>query len=101
MSERRATSGTGRRALVTGGSGAIGGAVCRRLARDGHHVYVHSHRGVTVAEALAGEIRAGGGEATLVSFDLTHSAATRAALAAVPEPGPIPILGNNAAAPAG
>ncbi|TLZ17117.1 MAG: NAD-dependent epimerase/dehydratase family protein, partial [Gammaproteobacteria bacterium] len=54
MSEPRATSATGRRALVTGGSGAIGGAVCRRLARDGHHVYVHSHRGVAVAEALVG-----------------------------------------------
>src|SRR2546427_11245521 len=99
MSERRATSGTGRRALVTGGSGAIGGAVCRRLARDGHHVYVHSHRGVTVAEALAGEIRAGGGEATLVSFDLPDSAATRAALEAVPEPGPNPIPGNKPRGP--
>ena len=75
MSEPRATSATRRRALVTGGSGAIGGAVCRRLARDGHHVYVHSHRGVTVAEALVGEIRAGGGEATLVSCDLTDGAA--------------------------
>ena len=96
MSEPRATSATGRRALVTGGSGAIGGAVCRRLARDGHHVYVHSHRGVAVAEALVGEIRAGGGEATLVSCDLTDGAATRASLAAVLERGPIQILVNNA-----
>ena len=96
MSERRATSATGRRALVTGGSGAIGGAVCRRLARDGHHVYVHSHRGVAVAEALVGEIRAGGGEATLVSCDLTDGAATRASLEAVLEQGPIQILVNNA-----
>ena len=96
MSEPRATSATGRRALVTGGSGAIGGAVCRRLARDGHHVYVHSHRGAAVAEALVGEIRAGGGEATLVSCDLTDGAATRASLAAVLERGPIQILVNNA-----
>src|SRR5207302_1172072 len=96
MSEPRATSATGRRALVTGGSGAIGGAVCRRLARDGHHVYVHSHRGVAVAEALVGEIRAGGGEATLVSCDLTDGAATRASLEAVLEQGPIQILVNNA-----
>src|SRR5207248_1317620 len=94
--EPRATSATGRRALVTGGSGAIGGAVCRRLARDGHHVYVHSHRGAAVAEALVGEIRAGGGEATLVSCDLTDGAATRASLAAVLERGPIQILVNNA-----
>ena len=96
MSGPRATSATGRRALVTGGSGAIGGAVCRRLARDGHHVYVHSHRGAAVAEALVGEIRAGGGEATLVSCDLTDGAATRASLAAVLERGPIQILVNNA-----
>ena len=34
-----------RRALVTGGSGGIGAALCRRLARDGHFVYVHSRRG--------------------------------------------------------
>lgn len=96
MSELPAMSGAGRRALVTGGSGAIGGAVCRRLARDGHHVYVHSHRGVAVAEALVGEIRGSGGEATLVSFDITDTAATRAALEAVLEQGPIQILVNNA-----
>ncbi len=86
----------GRRALVTGGSGAIGGAVCRRLARDGHHVHVHSHRGVAVAEALVREILASGGQATLVNFDITDTAATRAALDAVLEHGPIQILVNNA-----
>ncbi|MEO7149634.1 MAG: 3-oxoacyl-ACP reductase, partial [Rhodanobacteraceae bacterium] len=26
-----------RRALVTGGSGDIGGAICRALAKDGYH----------------------------------------------------------------
>ena len=96
MSGLPAMSGAGRRALVTGGSGAIGSAVCRRLASDGHHVYVHSHRGVAVAEALVGEIRASGGAATLVSFDITDPAATRAALEAVLEQGPIQILVNNA-----
>jgi 3-oxoacyl-[acyl-carrier protein] reductase len=89
-------SGDGRRALVTGGSGAIGAAVCRRLARDGHHVYVHAHRSAAVAEALAGEIRAGGGKAAAISFDLTDAAATRAALEAALEAGPIQILVNNA-----
>jgi len=89
-------SGAARRALVTGGSGGIGGALCRRLARDGHHVYVHSHRGVAVAEALVRDIIATGGHATAINFDVTDSAATRVALEAVLEAGPIQILVNNA-----
>src|SRR5258708_1519262 len=89
-------SGAPRRALVTGGSGGIGGALCRRLARDGHHVYVHSHRGVAVAEALVRDIVATGGHAIAINFDVTDGAATRAALEAVLEAGPIQILVNNA-----
>src|SRR5438309_558978 len=85
-----------RRALVTGGSGGIGGALCRRLARDGHHVYVHSHRGVAVAEALVRDIVASGGQAGAINFDITDTAATRAALEAVLEAGPVQILVNNA-----
>jgi len=89
-------STSGKRALVTGGSGGIGGALCRRLARDGHRVYVHSHRGTEVAAALVRDIRAAGGEASAISFDLTDTAATRAALEPVLETGPIQILVNNA-----
>ena len=85
-----------KRALVTGGSGGIGGALCRRLARDGHHVYVHSHRGATVAAALVHDIRVAGGDATPISFDITDTAATRAALEGLLEAGPIQILVNNA-----
>ena len=87
---------TPRRALVTGGSGGIGSALCRRLACAGHHVHVHAHRGAAVAAALVEEIRASGGAASPVIFDLTDGAATRLALEALLEQGPIQILINNA-----
>lgn len=89
-------SAAGRRALVTGGSGGIGGALCRRLALDGHHVYVHAHRGTEAAQQVVRDIRAAGGEATAIGFDITESIAARAALEQVLEAGPIQILVNNA-----
>jgi 3-oxoacyl-[acyl-carrier protein] reductase len=87
---------TVKRALVTGGSGGIGSAVCRRLARAGHHVYVHAHHAAAAAAALAGEIVAAGGSAQPLSFDVTDGAATAAALETVLADGPIQILVNNA-----
>lgn len=89
-------SPAGRRALVTGGSGAIGGAICRRLARAGHHVVVHCHRGTAAANDLMGEIRAAGGSAEIVTFDITDTEATRTALETALEAGAIQILVNNA-----
>jgi 3-oxoacyl-[acyl-carrier protein] reductase len=89
-------SSTGKRALVTGGSGGIGAALCRRLARDGHHVYVHAHRGVAAAAALVQEIIASGGAAEPICFDITDAPAVAAALAGALESGPIQILVNNA-----
>ncbi|CAI10139.1 3-oxoacyl-[ACP] reductase [Aromatoleum aromaticum EbN1] len=85
-----------KRALVTGGSGGIGAAICRRLAADGYHVFVHAHRNLDQARALVDDIRAGGGSATPVGFDVTDAAATSAELEALLAEAPIQILVNNA-----
>ncbi len=85
-----------KRALVTGGSGGIGAAICRRLAADGHHVIVHANRSLDKAEAVVTAIRAAGGSAEAVAFDVTDRAATAAALEMLLAAGTIQILINNA-----
>jgi 3-oxoacyl-[acyl-carrier protein] reductase len=84
------------KALVTGGSGALGAAVCRRLGAAGHVVYVHANRNVAQAEAVARSIVAAGGEARAVAFDVTDAASSRAVLEGLVEDTPIQILVNNA-----
>ncbi len=84
------------RALVTGGSGGIGAAICRRLGAAGHFVYVHAHRGMAAAQSIAGDIIAAGGQAAAVQFDLTDTTATRSAVEKILEDGAIQILVNNA-----
>ncbi|WP_368666117.1 3-oxoacyl-ACP reductase FabG [Dechloromonas sp. H13] len=85
-----------KRALVTGGSGDIGAAICRRLAAAGHHVIVHANRSQDRAAAVVADILASGGSAEAVAFDVTERAATAAALERLLEAGPIQILVNNA-----
>ncbi len=77
-----------KKALVTGGSGGIGEAVCRKLAEDGYFVYIAYSSSEEKARKLATEI---GGEA--VGFDVADSAAIKKAAADI---GALDLLVNNA-----
>ena len=90
------TQPTSRRALVTGGSGDIGGAICRQLAADGLHVIVHANGNLARAEEVVAAITATGGSAEAVAFDLTDGPVTTARLEGLLEAGPIQVLVNNA-----
>ena len=85
-----------KRALVTGGSGGIGAAICRRLAADGLHVVVHANSRPQEAQRLAGEINAGGGTAQAVTFDVADRVQTGAALEKLLVDGAIQVVVNNA-----
>lgn len=75
-------------ALVTGGSGGIGEAICRRLSADGHYVFINYAHSKEKAEQLARDI---GGEA--ICFDVSDSAAIKRAAEQI---GSIDLLVNNA-----
>lgn len=85
-----------KRALVTGGSGAIGSAICRQLAMDGFHVIVHANRQLEAAQSLAAGIEAAGQHAQAIAFDVTNAAETGSALEILLAEGPIQVLVNNA-----
>ncbi|AJQ85067.1 3-oxoacyl-ACP reductase FabG [Xanthomonas oryzae pv. oryzae] len=85
-----------RRALVTGGSGDLGGAICGHLAAQGRHVIVHANRNLVRAREVVAAIVANGGSAQAVAFDVADAQASLAAVEALLEVGPIQIVVNNA-----
>ncbi|WP_243048311.1 3-oxoacyl-ACP reductase FabG [Dyella sp. RRB7] len=85
-----------RRALVTGGSGDLGGAICRALAAGGYHVIVHANAALARADDVAAAIRDSGGSAQALAFDVTDAGATRHAIDALLSDGAIHAVINNA-----
>ena len=85
-----------KRALVTGGSGDIGRAICLALGESGFDVVVHGWAHPDRAQAVAQSIRDKGGQAEASCFDVTDGEQTRRALEQLLTTGPIQVLVNNA-----
>ena len=86
----------GKRALVTGASGALGQAIALRLARDGATLLRHANQRADAVATLAERVRAAGGAAEVFSFDLTDAAASAAAAQAMLAGGAVQVIINNA-----
>ena len=85
---------TGRKALVTGATGGLGGAIARALHAQGAHVALSGTRRA-VLDALAGEL--GGERVAVVEGNLGNRDAVEALVpAAEAALGPLDILVNNA-----
>ncbi len=85
------------RALVTGASRGIGAAIARALAAAGHPVIVNYLRNADAAEALCEEIRAAGGVAQALGFDMADGdSVARAMETILADPTPVGVLVNNA-----
>lgn len=83
-------------AVVTGAGGAIGGAVCLRLAEDGATVVATDRSGELAGETVR-KIRAAGGSAFAATLDVTDSRSVQeAAETVLGRYGRIDILVNNA-----
>ena len=90
-------SGPARVALVTGGSGELGQAICRRLARQCSVIAVHAHRHADTAAALVADLQRDGVSAVVYEADLRTSDETDALIWQVMAAhGRIDVLVNNA-----
>lgn len=84
-----------RTALVTGGSRGIGAATCRSLAAAGYHVYVNYRSHPEEAAAVVEGIRADGGRAEAIQFDVASADSLKRALQEAPITR-LDVLVNNA-----
>lgn len=86
-----------RKALITGGSGGIGGAIAERLAADGMQVWIHYRNNPDSAQQVADRITANGGTASITGFDVVDPEQCRQALAALLDSeGTIDVVVHNA-----
>lgn len=86
----------GKTVIVTGGGGGIGGASCRRFAREGARVAVFDLN-LEAAEKVASGVRDEGGQAQAFHCDITDRASVdRAVAATLQDLGAIDVLVNNA-----
>ena len=85
-----------KRALVTGGSGALGSAICEVLAAQGMEVFIHANRSMHTARALEQKITGNDGVAKALQFDVTDAQATRAVLESLAEEKAFQIIVNCA-----
>lgn len=84
-------------AIVTGGSRGIGRAICETLAARGAHVVVCYVNGEDAAKTVADAIRADGGSADILGFDVSDMTAAEKAIAGVAKhKGRLDILVANA-----
>ena len=84
-------------ALVTGGARRIGRAIVEDLASHGFAVAIHCNRSRAEAEDLAAAVAANGGEAAIVTADLTDMRAVDGLVSQAEKAiGPITLLVNNA-----
>ncbi len=84
-------------AIVTGGSGGIGRAICVELAKTGCYLVINYMRNRDGAEQTLSLVQAGGGSGEIYPFDVrNHEAAEAAVLEISDRLGTIDILVNNA-----
>jgi len=87
---------TSRVALVTGGTGGIGTAICKKLADMGHKVATN-YRNEEKARAWQAQMKADGYDFALVKGDVTSPDEAQAMVKEVEQTlGPVEILVNNA-----